>query len=421
MATIHPFTNTHMTTPVLTAAARRRLYDAMTRHVESGDLPGLVTLVSQHGEPHVDAIGTLATGGGPPMQRDTIFRISSMTKPITAAATLMLVDEGRLALDEPVERLLPELADRRVLRRMDSELDDTVPARRSITVRDLLTSRMGFGHPLRSADATPIQRAERDLGLMSLGPPKPATTLSPDEWLRRLATLPLMRQPGDAWLYATPYHVLGILVARAAQQPLGAFFRERLFAPLGMSDTGFSIAPDQQNRFATAYVWRSGAGSNGLHEYDDPADSQWGRAPVFPDAGAGLVSTVDDYFAFGQMLLDDGRHHGQQILSEASVRAMTTDHLSPDQRTGGAPILGDGMGYGFGVSITRKGSDRPGAGCRFGWDGGLGSSWASDSNHGVVGILMTQRMWASPVPPPVATDFWASVDAALAEYPGRTV
>ncbi|MET7935239.1 serine hydrolase domain-containing protein [Streptomyces sp. NPDC005322] len=179
-----------------------RMREVMERHVADGEVPGLVTLVSRRGETHVEAIGTKAVGGDDPVRRDTLFRISSMTKPVIAAATMILVEECVLRLDEPVERLLPELAGRRVLRRLNGPLEDTVPAARPITVRDLLTFRMGFGLPPGPPDAYPVMRAAEELGL-AVGPPKPATPHGPDEWLRRFATLPLMHQPGERWLYNT--------------------------------------------------------------------------------------------------------------------------------------------------------------------------------------------------------------------------
>ncbi len=212
----------------------------MAGYVERGDVPGLVTLVSRRGEVHVDAIGATGSRRQSPMRRDTIFRISSMTKPITAVAAMILVEECKLRLDEPVDRLLPELADRTVLKRLDGPLDETVPAHRPITVRDLLTFRMGFGQMMAPPDAYPILQAanEQQIGM---GPPSPATTPAPDEWMRRLGTLPLMHQPGERWMYNTGSDVLGVLIARAAGQPLETFLRERIFAPLGMKDTGFSV------------------------------------------------------------------------------------------------------------------------------------------------------------------------------------
>jgi len=216
-----------------------RMHEVLAGHVERGGVPGVVTLVSRRGETHVDAIGTRELGSGDPIRRDTIFRIASMTKPIAAAATMILVEACALRLDDPVGELLPELANRQVLRTIDADLDDIVPATRSITVRDLLTLLMGFGLVF-APSPLPIERAASELGVMP-GPPNPQRLPPPDEWLRRLGTLPLMRQPGERWMYPTGFSVLGVLLARAAGQPLEQFLRERIFDPLGMKDTGFSV------------------------------------------------------------------------------------------------------------------------------------------------------------------------------------
>jgi CubicO group peptidase (beta-lactamase class C family) len=215
-----------MSTGGLSRARLGRMHEVMAGHVERGDVPGLVTLISRRGEVHVDTLGVTEIGGAFPMQRDTIFRITSMTKPVTAAAALILVEECRLRLDEPVDRLLPELANRQVLRRIDGPLDETVPAHRPITLRDLLTFRLGFGQIMGPPDAYPIQRAVSEQQIMTLGPPKPPTPHAPDEWMRRLATLPLMYQPGERWMYNTGFEVLGVLIARlgpvAPSVPRGA-------------------------------------------------------------------------------------------------------------------------------------------------------------------------------------------------------
>ena len=310
-----------------------RMREVMAGHVERG-VPGLVTLISRRGETHVEAIGTKAAGGSGaggngPMRRDTIFRIASMSKPITAAATMILVEECRLRLDEPVDRLLPELADRKVLKRLDGPLEDTVPARRPITVRDLLTFRLGFGMIMAPPDTMPIQKAlaERDLGP---GPPAPAAVPPPDEWMRRLGSLPLMHQPGERWMYHTGSDVLGVLIARAAGQPFEAFLRERLFEPLGMKDTAFSVPAAKLDRLATSYWTDPGTGA--VVVYDPAEGGQWSRPPAFPSGGGGLVSTVDDFLAFAQMLLDGGKHGHDRILSRLSVEAMTTDQLTPEQK-----------------------------------------------------------------------------------------
>jgi CubicO group peptidase (beta-lactamase class C family) len=224
-----------------------RMRDVMASHVGRGEVSGLVTLVSRHGETRVDAIGTKAVGGGRgPMQRDTIFRIASMTKPVTAAAAMILVEECTLRLDEPVDPFPPELADRQVLRRIDGPLDDTVPALRPITVRDLLAFTMGFGLVLAPPGTYPIQDAMGE-HFPGNGPPNPSTTAEPDEYMRQLGALPLVHQPGQGWMYNTGSDVLGVLIERASGQPFETFLHERIFDPLGMSDTGFSVPADPRS------------------------------------------------------------------------------------------------------------------------------------------------------------------------------
>jgi len=382
-----------------------RLRDVMSGYVERGKVPGVAALVSRHGEVHVEAIGAKSTGGGDPVRRDTIFRIASMTKPIIAAAAMILVEECRLRLDEPVDRLLPELADRRVLRRLDGPLDDTEPARRPITLRDLLTFRMGFGILMAPPGSYPIQTAasEPDLGQ---GMPQPQTPPAPDQWIRRFGTLPLMHQPGEKWVYNTGSDVLGVLIARASGQPFERFLRERLFEPLGMRDTAFSVPPASLDRFATSY-WtnpRTGAGE----VYDMPEGGQWSRPPAFPSGGGGLVSTVDDYLSFARMLLNHGKNGGERILSRAAVETMTVDLLTPAQKAVSelAPRFFANHGWGFGVAVvTRRDSPAEPVG-QYGWNGGLGTAWFSDPSAGMVGILLTQRAWTSPIPPDICLDFW---------------
>jgi CubicO group peptidase (beta-lactamase class C family) len=394
-----------MSTGGLSQARLSRMHDVMAGYVERSEVPGIVTLVSRRGEVHVDAIGMKAVGGSDPIRHDTIFRITSMTKPITAAATMILVEECKLRLDEPVDRLLPELAGRRVLKRLDGPLDDTVPAHRPITVRDLLTFRMGFGIVMGPPDVYPIQKAVSEQQIF-IGPPKPPTSHAPDEWIRRFATLPLMHQPGEKWMYHTGSDVLGVLIARASGRPLETFFRERIFEPLGMKDTGFSVPAAKLDRLATCYQFNDETGTLELHDNAD--DSQWSRPPAFPAAGAGLVSTIDDYLAFGQMMLNNGKHGRERILSRLSVETMTTDQLTPEQQAESRFFLGDSRGWGFGVSIVTRRDDVAAVPGRFGWDGGYGTSWSSDPKEDMVAILMTQRLWDSPSPPGIYLDFWTS-------------
>jgi CubicO group peptidase (beta-lactamase class C family) len=396
----------------LSKARLGRLRDRMAAHVERGAVPGAVTLVGRRGATHVEAIGEMALGG-PPMRRDTLFRVTSMTKPVTAVAALILVEECKLRLDDPVDALLPELADRRVLTRLDAPLDDTVPAKRPITLRDLLTFKLGFGNVF-GAEGLPIQKAVQELQLACIGPPKPASPLEPDEWMRRFGTLPLMHQPGEGWMYNTGSYVLGVLVARAAGMPLEQFLRERIFAPLGMKDTGFSVPADQLHRLATSYFPDEATGA--LVEHDGVADSQWARPPAFPNGGAGLVSTADDFLAFGEMMLGMGTRGDVRILARPTVALMTTDHLIARDKAdwGFFPGWWDARGWGFGVAIDTRRDGMASTPGRYGWDGGYGTSWYVDPAEGLVGILMTQRA-GFPTMNPVNQDFWTSLYQAIAD------
>ncbi|MGA7945895.1 MAG: serine hydrolase domain-containing protein, partial [Candidatus Sulfotelmatobacter sp.] len=273
------------------------------------------------------------------------------------------------------------------------------------------TFRMGLGIII-SPDATPIQKAMSELRL-GQGAPNPATIPAPDEWIRRLGTLPLMCQPGEKWLYNMGSDVLGVLIARATGQPFETLLRERIFEPLGMKDTGFSVPPANIDRLATSY--RPNFQTGVLEVHDESAGGQWSRPPAFPSGGAGLVSTIDDYLAFGLMLLNHGNHGSERILSRPSVETMTTDQLTPEQKavSGLVPGYFDGHGWGLGVSVVTRRVDVAGSVGKFGWDGGLGTSWYSDPNEDMVGILMTQRAWTSPSPPNVCLDFWTSAYQAI--------
>jgi CubicO group peptidase (beta-lactamase class C family) len=364
-----------------------RLIGAIGPFVQAGVVPGAVVGVRDGGDAAVDAIGVTAPASEDPLLAGAQMRISSNTKPMLAALTLLLAQDGVLSLEDPVERHLPELADRRVLRRIDGPLHDTGPAARSVTVEDLLTMRLGFGWVFESECPTVERAIELGLGF---GPPDPPAPPPPDDWIERFATLPLLEQPGTVWRYELAFAVLGVLIARAAARPLDVILAERLFEPLGMTGTAFVADP---TRLVPAFT----RGEHGLIPFDGVAGSRWASRPRFPDGRGGLVSTAGDLLRFAGMLLD----RGGGLLSSSSVDAMTTDQLTLQQRAGpsAATFLDSGgWGYGVGVSDTR-------AGRRYGWGGGLGTLWYSWPEHDLAVVLITQVL------PPSAEMFDAFSDA----------
>jgi CubicO group peptidase (beta-lactamase class C family) len=349
--------------------------EAATQVVESGEAPGIVALVDNGSETHVVTAGTAAFGG-PHVERDTLFRITSMTKPITAVAALVLISQGCFGLDEPVDRLLPELGSRRVLRRMDGALTDTVTADRPITVRDLLTLTFGFGMTasmFNESEPWPIVAAADELHLATLGPPAPAEQPDPDTWIGRLGSLPLMAQPGARWLYSTGASVLGVLVSRAAGAALSEVLQSLVLAPLSMTATGFFVPAG--SHLATEYR----KSEHGLTEWG-PAAATWYKAPRFEDGAAGLVSTADDFLRFARMLL----RNGAPLLPQRLGTGMISGQLTAEQRR--SEGLGSGFfsnqTWGWGLSVADNGT--------YGWDGGLGTSWSTIPSRDLIVIVLTQ-------------------------------
>ena len=380
-----------------------RMRAVMQRHVGSGSMPGLVLLVRQGDREYMQAIGTLAFDTNAPMQRDTIFRLASTTKPITAVAAMTLVEECRLRLDDPVDEWLPELTNRRVLRTVESPLDDTVPANRPITLRDLLTFRSGYGEVAFLSPTSPLQQALAANELPLSTWPFPGT---PDEFMRRLGSLPLAFQPGERWLYHMGSEIVGVLIARVSGKTLEAFLRERIFEPLGMKDTAFSVPGTKIGRLATCYGTRFPETELVVLE-----DEYSARPPLFESGAGGLVSTADDLLAFGQMMLDRGTYRGHRILSRAAVEVMTTDQLTPGQKSLSPFFEGfwDSRGWGLGMSVVTRSIDLAEVPGRYGWDGAFGTSWYVDPRNKVIGVLMTQRRPHVPAIPPVVRDFWTGV------------
>jgi len=372
------------------------LHDLLETHVAAGSIPGAVALLARGDRTEAAAVGSAAFGGAP-MASDSIFRLASITKPITAAAVMMLVEDGRIALDDPVARWLPELAQPSVVRTPDSPVGDVVPAARPITVLDLLTSTAGFGFP--SDFTLPVVQSlfsvQKDGREVASFPP-------PDEWVAALARIPLLYQPGEAWLYDTCSTVQGVLIARVAGQPLPDFLAERVFGPLGMTDTAFEVPAAKRDRF-TSYYRHDPAG--GLELGDGP-DGQWSTVPAFPLGNGGLAGTAADWLAFGRMLLAGGAGPGgQQLLTADSVALMTTDHTTAGQREIGQLFL-EGQGWGFGGSVDSAPIDPWNVAGRYGWVGGSGTTAHIIPSSGTVTILLTQVAADSPVAPKVMRDFW---------------
>ncbi len=391
LAAIARHTGSRVTTGGFSSKRLSRVRDVLARHIDAGDGPGAVAVVARRGEVHIDALGKLAfdgAGSTTPMAPDSICRIASMTKPIVAACAMTLVEDCTLRLDDPVDELLPELADMRVLADPNGPLDNTVATRRPITLRDLLTFTLGTGMavgidigaaPGDEPATTPIAEL-----VNALEPPPP-----PDEYIRRIGDLPLFFQPGERWMYELAADVTVVLVARATGMSFGDALQERICRPLGMNDTAFSVAGESLDRLATAYRRDSDTGKAVV---EDGRDGYWSRPPDFESGGGGLVSTANDYFAFASALRAGGTHDGERILSPAAVTLMTTDHLSPAQKavSGFWPGYFDDFGWGFGMSVRTRRTDLGPCVGSYGWNG-FGCAWYNDPAEDMTTILMAQQ------------------------------
>lgn len=373
---------------------------ALRPHIDTGDIPGLVALVSRDFDVEVAVLGTQCTSGTP-MRRESIFRAASLTKPLIAALTMMLVEDGRLHLDGPVDDLLPELAYPLVLRTPTSELDDTVPSERPITTRHLLTHTAGHGFPTFESKVVPLLVEQLHQGSMQVGEVPP-----PDEWMRRLAGIPLVHQPGDGWTYNTAYDVLGVLLARASGQSLADVMSERLLEPLGMIDTGFHVPAVDRHRFTTLY----GRDEQGGLRVSDEPDGAFAEPPAFASGAGGLVTTVDDQLAFGRMLLAQGDRPSGRLLSESSVQQMMSDQITPEHREMGGFFL-DGQGWGFGGTVDTEVLNPWNVPGRYGWVGGTGTAAYVDPQHGTVSVILTQVELGGPESTRVLESFWTAAAA----------
>jgi CubicO group peptidase (beta-lactamase class C family) len=356
---------------------------SITEAIDAGLLAGAVTLVWHRGKTvQVNEVGHRDVDARSPMTRDTIFRIASMTKPVTVAAAMALIEEGKLALADPVTKWLPELSDLRVLREPRGPLDNTEPAHRPITVDDLMTHRSGLAY------------AFSVLGPLSRAYAKMSFRQDQDRWLAELAKLPLAHQPGERLTYSHGTDVLGIALSRIEGKPLSQVLAERIFEPLGMADTGFSV--DMAGRRRAATMYKLDQNNTLQHDVMGPAPI---TDPPFCAGGAGLWSTVDDYLRFARMLLENGSVDGIRVLSEDSVRSMRTDRLTDEQKQ--QPFLGApfwvGRGFGLNLSVVTDPSKSrqlfgPGGLGTFSWPGAYGTWWQADPSADLILIYLIQNL-----------------------------
>jgi CubicO group peptidase (beta-lactamase class C family) len=368
---------------------------ALLSSVQAGELAGAAALVWRNGAVRqIAAVGRRDLVSGAPVERNTIFRIASMTKPVTTVAALMLLDQGRFALDDPIAKCAPELASMRVLRDPDGPLDQTDEATRPITFRDLLTHRSGltYGEFHRG----PIGRAHAE----TLGPTID-NPLTPDGWIARLATLPLIDHPGAGFHYGHSTDLLGFLIARLEGEPFGTVVKRRVFTPLGMRDTCFSVPPEKRDRCAGLCGFDSEGRLTALTE--TPGGHALNQRPdgmTFESGGQGLWSTLDDYLAFARILIADGRT-GADLLRPQTRAMMTSNQLTSEQRASarmfGQPIFAAGHGYGMGVAVVMEPEAADPLRCRggvgtIGWPGAYGGWWQADPNDESVLIFLAHNM-----------------------------
>ncbi|HJU42925.1 MAG TPA: serine hydrolase domain-containing protein [Vicinamibacterales bacterium] len=371
-----------------------RLHDGMKAFVDRKDVAGVVTLVIRDGKTvDIHATGYQDIESKTPMRTDTIFRIASMTKPMTSVAVMMLYEEGKLFLNDPVSRFLPAFKSMTVL---EQGADKPVPARRAITIRDLLSHRSGLTYGFLNGGA--VGNGYRKNGVtdgLSI------TSLTLADGIDRLAAEPLVAHPGAAWNYSLSTDVLGRLVEVVSGQPFEVFMRERIIKPLKMADTDFVIPESKWSRVATVY---SPDGAGGIRPMKDP--ETFGNATFSPVAyyksrtyfsgGAGLTSTAADYARFAQMLLNGGSLDGVQLLSPKSIELMTrsqTADLPPNL------LLGPGTGFGLGFRVVTDIAQTGAIGSdgRYGWVGIYGTEFWVDPKERLIGIVLVQRYPGSPV------------------------
>jgi CubicO group peptidase (beta-lactamase class C family) len=354
----------------------------MQRYVDRNKLAGLTAVVARRGKVIcLERCGMMDLEAAKPIQFDTIFRIYSMTKPITTVALMMLYEEGRFQLHDPVSRFIPEFADVEVFSGTAEEGFEVTELEREITIWHLLTHTAGLTYDFFDDSPVDAMYREADFGQLDR---------TSAEVIHRLVELPLVHQPGTAWRYSMATDVVGYLIEVISGMSLDVFFEERIFKPLGMEDTGFCVPEAKLDRLAALY---GPAQDGGVELLDAPATSQYAKPPRFPSGGAGLVSTASDYMRFTQMLLNGGELDGTRLLGRKTVELMTMNHL-PDElipiRVQPHTLHGCGFGLGFRVLVNLAQAGRLGSEGEFGWGGSASTSFFVDPKEGLIGLLLTQ-------------------------------
>lgn len=390
-----------------------RLNAGMQKYVDGGLISGVVTLVHRRGRlVHSDVLGWQDVEQQRPMQRETIFRIYSMTKPITSAAVLMLLEEGKLRLTDPVDQWLPELKNPRVLRAPAGPLANAAPAKTPITVRDLLTHTSGLAYSFTAEG--PLKEALEKSGVRGAN-----EKIGSDEAMKILGELPLAYEPGTRWHYSLSTDVLGVLVARVSGMPFAEFLRQRIFDPLGMEDTAFWVPEAKLPRFAVNYALDPKSGKRVI--VDHPDQSTYAEPPAFTSGGGGLVSTADDYLRFARMILAGGvAADGTRLLSRKTVELMTRNALFPEERPArnafGERFFFAGRGFGLGVAVVEDPGLNSSLGSvgQNGWGGAAGTWYFVDPQEDLAAVLMIQLMQRGSAVP-IREDFEALVYQAIAD------
>jgi CubicO group peptidase (beta-lactamase class C family) len=367
----------------MSAERLARVQEVLQSHVERGEVAGAVALVMRDGRlVSLETAGVLDAGTAAPMRADAIFQIASMTKPVTSTAIMMLVEEGKVALSDPLSKFIPAFGEARVLAGGEGEDPGLVPMRREINIRDLLTHRSGLTYGF--LDRGPVGNAYRAAGV-SDGIGGGAITMA--ENVERLAAQPLAHQPGSAYRYGLSTDVLGRVVEVASGMPLDEFFRTRIFEPLGMVDTDFSVPMEKGERLATIHAMQAGATPRPLLDAE-AARRQAATRPALLSGGAGLYSTAEDYARFLQMLLNGGELNGARLLGPKTVELMTMSHtedLGP-----GAVGAGRAFGLGFAVTTQAGASTAFGSVGSYDWGGIYGTTFWVDPAENLLAVGMIQ-------------------------------